>query len=437
MKTFLIIWLGQFISLIGSSLTSFSLGIWVYQKTGSVLHLSLLSLLIFVPKIIFAPLNGVIVDRFNRRWLMIIGDTEAGFSTLLIAFFLLLNNLQIWHIYIAIFISSTFSAFQIPAYTAILTQILQKNQFSRAISMIQLGESISRTIAPILGGILLTTIKIQGIIWLDFFSFIFSVVTLLSIPFSNQNTGDDTQVKKTNIKEDIAEGFKYLKVRSGLIALLVFLSVTNFMLAVVEILFTPLMLSFLSSQSMGIILSFGSVGMILSSFIIGILGRLGNGINNIFRFMLILGMSLIFIGYSSSIPMVTFAIFLAFFSYSIIEIVIQLIFQKKVSLHIQGRIFAIKQGITFFFIPLAYLIGGILADWLENIINSHKFLLINIEKLIDADSAYGIRLLLMIMGIMIIIFNLIIYQYPCFRLVEKEIPDAISPEFDINNHPEN
>jgi MFS family permease len=209
------------------------------------------------------------------------------------------------------------------------------------------------------------------------------------------------------------------------------------MLAVVEILFTPLMLSFLSSQSMGIILSFGSVGMILSSFIIGILGRLGNGINNIFRFMLILGMSLIFIGYSSSIPMVTFAIFLAFFSYSIIEIVIQLIFQKKVSLHIQGRIFAIKQGITFFFIPLAYLIGGILADWLENIINSHKFLLINIEKLIDADSAYGIRLLLMIMGIMIIIFNLIIYQYPCFRLVEKEIPDAISPEFDINNHPEN
>jgi MFS family permease len=437
MKTFLIIWLGQFISLIGSSLTSFSLGIWVYQKTGSVLHLSLLSLLIFVPKIIFAPLNGVIVDRFNRRWLMIIGDTGAGFSTLLIAFFLLLNNLQIWHIYIAIFISSTFSAFQIPAYTAILTQILQKNQFSRAISMIQLGESISRTIAPILGGILLTTIKIQGIIWLDFFSFIFSVVTLLSIPFSNQNTGDDTQVKKTNIKEDIAEGFKYLKVRSGLIALLVFLSVTNFMLAVVEILFTPLMLSFLSSQSMGIILSFGSVGMILSSFIIGILGRLGNGINNIFRFMLILGMSLIFIGYSSSIPMVTFAIFLAFFSYSIIEIVIQLIFQKKVSLHIQGRIFAIKQGITFFFIPLAYLIGGILADWLENIINSHKFLLINIEKLIDADSAYGIRLLLMIMGIMIIIFNLIIYQYPCFRLVEKEIPDAISPEFDINNHPEN
>ena len=349
----------------------------------------------------------------------------------------MLNNLQIWHIYIAIFISSTFSAFQIPAYTAILTQILQKNQFSRAISMIQLGESISRTIAPILGGILLTTIKIQGIIWLDFFSFIFSVVTLLSIPFSNQNTGDDTQVKKTNIKEDIAEGFKYLKVRSGLIALLVFLSVTNFMLAVVEILFTPLMLSFLSSQSMGIILSFGSVGMILSSFIIGILGRLGNGINNIFRFMLILGMSLIFIGYSSSIPMVTFAIFLAFFSYSIIEIVIQLIFQKKVSLHIQGRIFAIKQGITFFFIPLAYLIGGILADWLENIINSHKFLLINIEKLIDADSAYGIRLLLMIMGIMIIIFNLIIYQYPCFRLVEKEIPDAISPEFDINNHPEN
>ncbi|MEK0192891.1 MAG: MFS transporter [Oscillatoriales cyanobacterium] len=427
MKTFLIIWLGQFISLIGSSLTSFSLGIWVYQKTGSVLHLSLLSLLIFLPKIIFAPLNGVIVDRFNRRWLMIISDTGAGFSSLLIVLFLLLNNLQIWHIYIAIFISSTFSAFQIPAYTAFSTQLLQKNQFSRAISMIQLGESISQTIAPILGGILLTTIKIQGIIWLDFFSFIFSIFTLflISIPVSNQNIGDDTQGKKTNIKEDIAEGLKYLKVRSGLIALLVFLAVTNFMICVVEILFTPLMLSFLSPQSMGIILSVGSVGMILSSLIISILGRLGNGINNIFRFMLILGMSFIVLGYSSSIPIVTFAIFLAFFSYSIIEIYIQLIFQNKVPLHIQGRIFAIKQGITFFFIPLAYLIAGILADWIENIINSHKFLLINIEKLIDADSAYGIRLLFMIMGIIIIIFNLIIYQYPCFRLVEQENSERI------------
>ena len=99
MRVFLVVWSGQFVSLVGSSLTGFALAIWVYQETGSATKLSFVLLAAQLPQILFAPIAGALVDRWDRRWAMIISDTGAGIGTLVIALLLLTDNLEFWHLY--------------------------------------------------------------------------------------------------------------------------------------------------------------------------------------------------------------------------------------------------------------------------------------------------------------------------------------------------
>ena len=112
MRVFLIVWFGQPISLIGSGLTNFALGVWVYQRTGSVTQFSLILLFGLLPSIVVSPIAGVIVDRWNRRWCMILSDSGAGITTVAVALLLATGSLQLWHIYLAVGVDSIFKAFQ-------------------------------------------------------------------------------------------------------------------------------------------------------------------------------------------------------------------------------------------------------------------------------------------------------------------------------------
>jgi MFS transporter, DHA3 family, macrolide efflux protein len=118
MSLFILIWFGQLVSLIGSGLTSFALGVWVYQRTGSVTQFSLIYLFALLPGILISPVAGALVDRWNRRWCMILSDSCGGLCTVAIAFLLAIGHLEIWHIYLIACLYSVFRAFQLPAYSA-------------------------------------------------------------------------------------------------------------------------------------------------------------------------------------------------------------------------------------------------------------------------------------------------------------------------------
>jgi MFS family permease len=112
MKVFILIWFGQLVCIIGSRLTSFALDIWVYQRTGSITQFTLITISGALPMIVISPLAGVLVDRWNRRWVMILSDSGAALATVAIALLIATNRIEIWHIYLATAISSTFCALQ-------------------------------------------------------------------------------------------------------------------------------------------------------------------------------------------------------------------------------------------------------------------------------------------------------------------------------------
>ena len=130
MKTFLVIWVGQLVSVVGSGLTRFALGLWVYQRTGSVTQFALIALCTILPHLLLSPLAGLLVDRWDRRWIMILSDIGAGCGTFLIAALFFSDHLALWHIYLITTISAAFDTFQWPDDASIYVAVGPVHMYS-------------------------------------------------------------------------------------------------------------------------------------------------------------------------------------------------------------------------------------------------------------------------------------------------------------------
>src|SRR5215470_7657169 len=160
-QVFLLVWCGQLVSRVGSGLTAFALGVWVYQRTGSATLFTLMAICTTLPDLLLSPLAGALVDRWDRRWAMILSDAGAGLCTLGIVLLLMLERLEIWHLYLIMALSSACKSFQLPAYLASLTLLVPKRHYGRASGMMQIEQAASHAFAPILGAFLLVTIHLH------------------------------------------------------------------------------------------------------------------------------------------------------------------------------------------------------------------------------------------------------------------------------------
>ncbi|MEH2211065.1 MFS transporter [Nostoc sp.] len=434
---FIFVWLGQLVSLIGSGLTSFALGVWVYQRTGSVTQFALISLCTVVPMIVISPIAGALVDRWSRRWTMLLSDCGAGLCTLALALMLFVGRLEVWHIYVVTFANSICSAFQLPAYTAATTLLVPKQHLSRASGLIHMGQSLAQLISPMLAGALIVTIQIQGVILLDFASFLFALVTLLFVRFPKPKpeTTSVNIAEKGSLLREVVYGWTYITARPGLLWLLIFLATTNFLMGSVGVLATPLVLSFASAPVLGIVMSIGGSGMVFGSLVMSIWGGSQHLINSVFGFMLLNGLCLLVAGLRTSAPLFAVAAFLFFFGLPFINGSTQVIFQKKVALNVQGRVFALMGMIVGSSLPLAYLVAGPLADRVfEPLLLPGGVLAKSIGKLIGVGPGRGIGLMFIVMGALTMLTTVVAYQYSHIRLLEKQLPDAIAnPATDTNS----
>ncbi|MGB0386326.1 MAG: MFS transporter [Ardenticatenaceae bacterium] len=424
MRVFLFIWFGQLISLIGSGLTGFALGVWVYQRTGSVTDFALISLSTILPVILISPVAGVLVDRWNRRWVMILSDSGAALSTLAIALLLSTNQLEIWHIYLATVVSSTFNGFQWPAYTAATTQLVPKQHLGRASGMTQLAEGVAQLISPVLGGVLLVTIELQGVILLDLMTFLFALATLLLVRFPRV-TAVVRKAKKESWLHEAAYGFRYITDRPGLLGLLIFFAASNFLVGVVQVLATPLVLSFTSVDVLGTILSIGGIGMLLGSLLMSTWGGPQRLILGVLGFQLLGGLCIFLAGLRPSALLFAAAAFLFFFGIPIGNGCSQVIWQRKVAPDVQGRVFAVRRMIALSCLPLAFLVAGPLTDQVfEPLMLPDGPLANSIGQFIGVGPGRGIGLLFIILGVFTMLATVLAYQYSPLRLVEDELSDG-------------
>ncbi len=426
MRTFIIIWFSQLVSLIGSGLTNFALGIWVYQHTGSATQFALISLFTVLPSILISPLVGALVDRWNRRWAMLLGDAGAGMSTLAIALLLFAGRLEVWHIYLCVAVSSIFSTFQWLAYATTITLLVPKQHLGRASGMMQMAGAASRLISPMLAGALVVAIQIQGIILIDCVTFLFAVTAQLFVRFPKPKILVEDKVEKGLLLHEVVYGWTYIATRPSLFGLLIFFSASNFLTGVVSVLFKPLVLTFTSVTVLGTVLSIGGSGMLLGGLMMSVWGGLKHRIYSILSFTLLNGLCVLLAGFKPSVAVFCVAIFIYFFGVAIINASTQAIWQSKVAPTLQGRVFAMRNMFTLVSLPLAYLIAGPLADQVfEPLLAVGGPLAGSIGQIIGVGQGHGIALLFVVLGILTMLVAFGGYLYLPLRLLEEKLPDAI------------
>jgi DHA3 family macrolide efflux protein-like MFS transporter len=426
LTTFIVVWLGQFVSVIGSGLTGFALGVWVFEQTGSATQFALIGLFAVLPRIILSPLVGTIVDRWDRRWAMIVSDAGAGFSTLILVLLLFANRLEIWHIYLIAGTSAAFSTIQWPAYSAATTLLVSKENLGRANGMIQFGQAAAEILAPAVAGILVQTIRLEGVILVDFATFIFAAITLLLVRFPKPRRAITDEPERISLKEEITFGWRYISARQGLLGLLVFLAVINFIWGMVGALITPMILGFAASDVLGAIIAIAGTGMLTGSLVMSIWGGLKRRINGVLYFEFLSGICFLLIGLRPSFWLTALGAFGAHVTIAIVSGSNQAIWQSKVAPDVQGRVFAARQMVASAASPLAYLLAGPLADKVfEPLLASNGLLAGSVGQIIGSGPGRGIGLLFLVMGMTKMAVTVAGYAHPRVRFVEDELPDAV------------
>lgn len=426
MKTFIFVWAGQLISLIGSSLTGFALGVWVYQTTGSVTNFSLIALSQTLPLVVISLVAGIIVDRHSRRWVMIISDFGSGLCTLAIAILLATGNLQVWHIYLTTAISSSLSAFQWPAYAAATTLLIPKEQLSRATTMVGLGSSIAQLIAPSLAGVLLGIVGLRGVIIADFVTFGFAMITLLCVSFPELETITTGSQERSSLWEELVYGLMYMTNRPGLLGLLIYSATINLFLGIVMVLLQPLILSFFTPIQLGIIESIRGFAMLTGSFLMIAWSGPKHRVMGMFANIILSAAAIIMFVWHSSMLVMCFGAFLFSFGVPIYRTCSQTIWQMKVAPEVQGRVFSLKRMVSLSSLPLAALIAGPIDEYIfEPLMAVDGSLAGSLGQIIGVGSGHGIDLLFIVLGFLLILSTFFAYLYPPLRQVEDELPDAI------------
>jgi DHA3 family macrolide efflux protein-like MFS transporter len=430
MRTFGIIWLGQLISILGSGLTSFALGVWIYQETGQATPFAIAVLLGSLPRILLSPIAGSLADRWNRRWLMIISDSGDALITLSAVFLLSSGNLQVWHIYLIAMLSSTFSAFQEPAYTASITMLVPKKDLARASGMVQMAQSVDLLIAPVLAGFLFVAIGLQGIILIDFITYFFAIGALLIVKIPQPKASSTEEASRQSIWQDAIFGWRYLRQRPGLFGILIYFALINFLLNFAAVLLGPLVLSRHSADIFGLIQMTAGIGMLSGSILMSIWGGPKKRIIAVIGFIMLASSGLFIAGIQPGVLVVGFGLFILMFSIPLASGPSQAIFQSKVVPAIQGRVFAIRGMISRSMMPLAYLIAGPLADYVFEPLMSSNGALSNttMGNILGIGPGRGVGLMFIISGITGVIASLLAYSNPRIRNVESELPDVLPDE---------
>ncbi len=434
-QTFLIVWVTQMISLIGSQLTSFGLGIWVYERTGSATDFALISVAAFLPGILLAPIAGAIVDRYDRRIVMLISDAVAGVSTALLAVLLFTGGLQIWHIYLAALISSSASAFQYPAYSAAITLLIPKSQYGRAAGMGSFAEGVSRFIGPALAGVLVTASGLHTLIAVDLLTFVFASITLLLVRFPALPEKVVSELQKRSLWKESLDGWRYLRDRRGLLGILLFFTFINFTAAFANVLTTPMVLNFGTPEDLGLIVSAAGVGIVIGSILMSIWGGPKQKLIAILGFGVMQGLSMIVFGFRESILLLLLSRFLLLIGNPIVNGSMAVLLQRKVAPEMQGRVFSTTRMLAWGSIPIALALSGPVADGIfEPAMMANGALAGTVGQIIGIGTGRGMALMFIIFGTLTLIGTGIAYLYPPVRRVEKELPDYDEPR-DIDQTP--
>ncbi|MDZ7704202.1 MAG: MFS transporter [Trueperaceae bacterium] len=426
MRGFTVVWAGQVVSLLGTSMTQFALTIWAWQETGQATALALVAFFSFGPAVLLSPLAGALVDRWNRKLVMMLSDLGAGVATIVTLALLASGRLELWHLFILGAWTGAFNAFQFPAYSAAISTMLPKTEYARASGMLSLADSASRIAAPILAGVLLGFSGIVSVLVIDVVTFTVAIGALLLVSIPQPEPSQEDEGGSSLFAASLY-GFRYIWRRPSLLRLQLIFTGINFSATFGTIIIAPMILAKTGNNELllGSVQSALGIGGVVGGVLLSVWGGPTRRIHGVLLGMAamslfgntLMGLSPGFVGW-------LVAAFCLSFFIPILNGSNQAIWQAKVPPAQQGRVFATRRLIAQITAPVAMLVAGPIADFvLEPALAPGGALAGVFGPLVGTGPGSGMGLMLVIAGLAGVGIALAGYLSPVVREVEVRVPD--------------
>lgn len=404
---FLLLWAGELVSSVGGGLTSFGLGVYVFEQTGSAANMALVTLLAFLPTLLLSVPAGVLADRYDRRLLMMLGDGCSAVGILFILFCMLSGGASLTEICIGVTISSVFSSLLEPSYRATVTDLLDAEQYSRASGMVSLAGSARYLISPVLAGVLLTASDIRLLLILDICTFFLTVICTGVVR-------KGLAAKKAEEKEPffaaLQMGWQAVTEKRGVFLLILLSSVMTCFMGAFQILAEPLILDFADSATLGIGETVCASGMLVSGLFLGARGIKKGYLKVLSASLTVAGIAMIIFGLKENIYLICAAGFLFFAMLPFANNCLDYLVRTNIADELQGRAWGFIGFLSQIGYVVAYGLAGVLAD--------------GIGEEFQVGVGRGAAAVIMISGVLLGIMALAVYPIKAVRELENGMTKA-------------
>ncbi len=438
---FSIVWIGQLVSVLASNMSWFALTIWAFKMSGSATVLGVVQTSFILPFLLISPLAGALVDRHNRKLMMMVSDLGAVLATTGILILNAADALQIWHLCVASVIYGLSGTFQWPAYMAAISTMVPKEQYDRANGMMSLIDSGPAVFSPMVAGALLPLIGLTGILTIDVITFILAIGALMIVHIPQPEQTEEGQAGNGSLLKEAAFGFKYIFIRKSLLGLLLVILCLNLVHGFSNALFAPMLLSRTENNSaiLGSAQSAFAVGGVVGGLIVSAWGGFKKG--RIRGMLISWGLfalfGLIIFGLGRSLYIWIPTMVLAAMTFPLSQSASNAIWQSKVAPDIQGRVFSARRLIAWFSDPIMPIVAGAVADYVtEPAMQSSTWLANTFGWMVGTSPGSGMALQYLISGLAYIAVIVVAWFIPAVRHVEELLPDHDQLEKVEHSHSE-
>jgi MFS transporter, DHA3 family, macrolide efflux protein len=427
---FTIVWIGQIISVLASSMTAFGMSLWMYKQTHSATAMGMIQVSFILPFLLLSPVAGVMVDRYNRKLMMMVSDLTAVCGTAGILILYATGHLQFWHLYISAALNGLGNTFQWPAYSAAISTLVSKENYGRANGMMGLVESGPGVVAPLLAGMLLAIPNVNGMVWIlliDVTTFFIAIGALLLVHVPQPEKTAEGQKESGNFWREAAYGFKYIFQRPSLLGLQLVFFAGNLFSGIGFTVFAPMILARTNQNSLifGSTQTAGAIGAVLGGLIIGVWGGFKKRVHGVLAGWAFFGLFFALLGIGRGLALwIPVMVLMEMVGGPLINSSNQAIWQAKVAPDVQGRVFSARRLIAWFTNPISPIIGGTLADFvLEPAMKTNTGLANVFGPLFGTGPGAGMGLLLTFCGLAAMLVGIGGYFIRPIREAEAILPD--------------
>ena len=362
---FMLLWSGELISSIGGGLTSFGLGVYIFQKTGSAAGMALITLLGFLPTLVLSVPAGVLADRYDRRLLMMIGDGCSALGVVYILICMIRGEASLLQICIGVTVSAVFSALLEPSFRATITDLLTEDEYSKASGLVSLAGSARYLFSPVIAGFLLTVSDVKLLLIIDICTFVLTVISA-AVVRKEIGTGKTHQQHEAFLKS-LKGGWDILCEKKGILMLVLVSSAITLFMGMFQILAEPLILSFADAKTLGIAETICACGMLASGIVLGIRGVKGHYVRVLSLALMLSGVFMSGFGLFENIYIICIFGFLFFTALPFANNCLDYLMRTNIPAEAQGRAWGMIGFLSQLGYVVAYAVSGVTADALGRV----------------------------------------------------------------------